>query len=72
MTSRNEYVNSSFTKSLEELVAESQYGTRCMNPDVYQIDGLPCKTDVESYWTAQNSNISPECNCEDTGMLTFK
>ena len=65
---RNEYLNSSFTRDLEQLVLESQYGTRCMNPDIYQIDGKPCG-EMESplKWTKQNEQISPKCECETTG-----
>ena len=64
---RNEYVESEFTQRLESMMKEAQYGTRCMNPDVYQISDYPCKEEVTTSWTMQHRNIVPECDCETTG-----
>lgn len=46
---------------------EAQYGTRCMNPDVYQISDYPCVEEASTLWTEQHSNIIPECDCDTTG-----
>ena len=68
---RNEYVESEFTQRLESMMKEAQYGTRCMNPDVYQISDYPCKEEVTTSWTMQHSNIVPECDCETTGKNKY-
>ncbi|ESP01294.1 hypothetical protein LOTGIDRAFT_212836 [Lottia gigantea] len=69
----NDNPRSTLANSLEQaLLSKPWVGTRCMNPDVYSIDGYPCEGSSNSQylkWTERpkmtgNLTIdSPSCDC---------
>lgn len=63
----NDYPESEFTQRLERLFKEGQYGTRCMDPSIYEISDTPCMAGLATSWTNQRQDIIPNCECETKG-----